>query len=61
MVVDGWLGRYSIYRRVVAYYQDSDGGESDAFDMRMPLSRDTERKHVREHGEEFRVGPEDVW
>lgn len=36
------------------------GGE-DAFDMRKPLDRDKERKHVRENGEEFRVSPEDVY
>ncbi|KAF1984173.1 acyl-CoA N-acyltransferase [Aulographum hederae CBS 113979] len=48
---------YSIYRRVVNYYNDS----TDAFDMRKPLSRDKERKTVRENGAECRVSPEDVW
>ena len=47
---------YSVYRRVVAYYKDC-----DAFDMRKPLSRDKEKLHVREGGEEFRVDPRDVW
>lgn len=60
---------YSVFRRVVMYYSDdpngtSDeggGGGEDAFDMRKPLDRDKERKHVRENGEEFRVSPEDVY
>jgi N-terminal acetyltransferase B complex catalytic subunit len=37
------------------------GGGEDAFDMRKPLTRDREREHVRENGEEFRVSPEDVY
>jgi N-terminal acetyltransferase B complex catalytic subunit len=48
---------YSVYRRVVDYYNDGE----DAFDMRKPLSRDKGRDTVREGGEEFRVGAEDVW
>lgn len=60
---------YSVFRRVVGYYAESleeeeehEGGEGeDAFDMRKPLSRDAERRHVREGGEEFRVAPEDVY
>ncbi|KAJ4366594.1 N-alpha-acetyltransferase 20 [Ascochyta clinopodiicola] len=48
---------YSVYRRVVDYYNDGE----DAFDMRKPLSRDTGRETVREGGEEVRVGAEDVW
>lgn len=60
---------YSVFRRVVRYYaesleEDEDLGEAggeDAFDMRKPLKRDRERRHVRENGEEFRVGPEDVY
>jgi N-terminal acetyltransferase B complex catalytic subunit len=56
---------YSVYRRVLDYYSDdladkSKDGE-DAFDMRKPLRRDGERKHVREKGEDFEVLPEDVW
>jgi N-terminal acetyltransferase B complex catalytic subunit len=56
---------YSIYRTVKEYYSDdptdpSADGE-DAYDMRKPLRRDKERKHVRENGERFEVMPEDVW
>lgn len=57
--------RYSVFRRVVNYYQDdptgmSDQGE-DAFDMRKPCSRDKDLIHVREDGENFLVNPEDVY
>ncbi|KAI9849687.1 MAG: hypothetical protein M1837_002813 [Sclerophora amabilis] len=55
---------YSVFRRVVGYYSDDPTGEADAedaFDMRKPLSRDKDRKHTREKGEEYRVSPEDVW
>jgi N-terminal acetyltransferase B complex catalytic subunit len=48
---------YSIYRRVVGYYND----DEDAFDMRKPLSRDKERKTVVENGEKVKVSPHDVW
>lgn len=48
---------YSVYRKVKDYYNDGE----DALDMRKPLSRDKERLHVREKGEEFVVSPEDVW
>jgi N-terminal acetyltransferase B complex catalytic subunit len=48
---------YSVYRRVVGYYND----ESDAFDMRKVLSRDVEKAHVRENGEDVHVDPGDVW
>jgi N-terminal acetyltransferase B complex catalytic subunit len=48
---------YSVYRRVCDYYNDGE----DAFDMRKPLKRDTERGTVREGGEEVRVTAEDVW
>jgi N-terminal acetyltransferase B complex catalytic subunit len=56
---------YSVYRRVLDYYSDdptdpTKDGE-DAFDMRKPLRRDRERKHVRENGENFEVDPSDVW
>jgi N-terminal acetyltransferase B complex catalytic subunit len=47
---------YSVFRRVVGYYDDN----SDAFDMRKPLSRDKERLHVREGGEEMRISPSEV-
>ncbi|KAF2747667.1 acyl-CoA N-acyltransferase [Sporormia fimetaria CBS 119925] len=48
---------YSIYRRVVNYYNDGE----DAFDMRKPCKRDVKRETVREDGENVRVNPEDVW
>ncbi|KAI5195183.1 acyl-CoA N-acyltransferase [Aureobasidium subglaciale] len=48
---------YSVYRRIVDYYNDG----SDAFDMRKPLARDVEGKTVREGGEEIRVDPGEVW
>jgi N-terminal acetyltransferase B complex catalytic subunit len=47
---------YSVFRRVVGYYDDN----SDAFDMRKSLSRDKERLHVREGGEEVRISPSEV-
>jgi N-terminal acetyltransferase B complex catalytic subunit len=57
--------RFSVFRRVVNYYSDDPTGLSgdgeDAFDMRKPLSRDKELKHIREKGEEFLVQPEDVY
>lgn len=37
------------------------GGREDAFDMRKPLDRDKERKHVRENGEDYRVSAEEVY
>ncbi|KAF2876932.1 acyl-CoA N-acyltransferase [Massariosphaeria phaeospora] len=48
---------YSVYRRVVDYYNDGE----DALDMRKPCKRDVGRKHVRENGENVRVSPNDVW
>ncbi|KAJ4286077.1 N-alpha-acetyltransferase 20 [Kalmusia sp. IMI 367209] len=48
---------YSVYRKVKDYYNDGE----DALDMRLPLSRDVERMHVREGGEAFEVLPQDVW
>lgn len=48
---------YSVYRRIVGYYND----DTDAFDMRKPLSRDKERKHVRADGEQCLVDPSAVW
>lgn len=49
--------RYSIYRRVIRYYNDNE----DAFDMRKPLKRDKNRKTVRANGENVRVPPSQVW
>lgn len=53
------INRYSVFRRVVGYYND----DSDAFDMRKPLARDKDRKHVRpdEVGVNVKVSPADVW
>jgi N-terminal acetyltransferase B complex catalytic subunit len=48
---------YSVFRRIVDYYNDG----SDAFDMRKPLKRDVGRNTVREGGEEVRVDPGEVW
>lgn len=56
---------YSVFRVVRDYYGDhaTDPTKSseDAFDMRKPMKRDTERQHVREDGENHKVDPEDVW
>lgn len=56
--------RYSIFRRVINYYNDDPtgrkGGE-DAFDMRKPLSRDKKLQHIRPDGENHRVNPEDLY
>ncbi|MCJ1314423.1 hypothetical protein MMC25_008105 [Agyrium rufum] len=55
---------YSIYRRVVDYYNDDPTGRGpgeDAFDMRKSLKRDKDGKHVRKNGENFHVMPEDVY
>lgn len=55
---------YSVFRRVVDYYNDDPAGRKageDAFDMRKPLSRDKKLKHIRTNGENFRVEPEDLY
>ncbi|KAI5453159.1 N-alpha-acetyltransferase 20 [Naganishia albida] len=57
---------YSVFRRVVGYYNGMEGvGNSpdqlDGFDMRKSMARDTDRKHVRSNGREVRVRPEEVW
>ncbi|KAI9738125.1 MAG: N-terminal acetyltransferase [Claussenomyces sp. TS43310] len=57
---------YSVYRRVLNYYNDDPtspdpNAEEDAYDMRRPCRRDKERKHIREKGEDFTVYPEEVW
>ncbi|KAF2756505.1 acyl-CoA N-acyltransferase [Pseudovirgaria hyperparasitica] len=48
---------YTVYKRVVNYYNDGE----DAFDMRKPLPRDKDKKHIRENGEDFHVDPSNVW
>lgn len=63
LLLTSWAHRYSVFRRVVDYYSDYSSDEStgeDAFDMRKPCSRDKKLEHVREDGENFRVGPEHV-
>lgn len=56
---------YSTYRTVVKYYSDDPTGNSkdgeDALDMRKPLDRDVEHKHVRDNGEDYLVDPDDVF
>ncbi|MBA7496468.1 hypothetical protein ES702_07076 [subsurface metagenome] len=55
---------YSVFRRVVDYYSDDVGGSmkgEDAFDMRIPLSRDKQKEHIRENGRDFPVTAEDVF
>ena len=55
---------YSVFRRVVDYYSDDVSGSmkgEDALDMRIPLARDKEKQHIREHGRDFRVMAEDVF
>jgi N-terminal acetyltransferase B complex catalytic subunit len=57
---------YSVYRKVLGYYSDdpsdptNEEGE-DAYDMRKPGKRDTERKHIRRDGENFEVEPHEVF
>jgi N-terminal acetyltransferase B complex catalytic subunit len=48
---------YSVYRRVVKYYND----DMDAFDMRKPLSRDKKKQTIRDGGKDIHVEPSDVW
>lgn len=55
---------YTVFRRVVDYYNDDPTGRKageDAFDMRKPLGRDKKGKHIRKNGENFRVEPEDLY
>lgn len=56
---------YSVYRRVLEYYSDDPTDPSkdseDAYDMRKPLRRDKDLKHVRKNGENFSVEPHEVF
>src|SRR5204863_8204196 len=55
---------YSVFRKVIGYYSDDPSGlgdGEDAFEMRKPLKRDKELKHIRMDGEKHEVMPEDVW
>ena len=51
------MQRYSVFRTVDDYYAD---GEA-AYDMRKPLSRDTQQKTVRANGKDVHVKPFQVW
>ncbi|KAI5793132.1 acyl-CoA N-acyltransferase [Geopyxis carbonaria] len=54
---------YSVYRRVVDYYNGSRPGDvdEDAYDMRKPMKRDKKQESVRENGRDFKVSPEEVY
>jgi N-terminal acetyltransferase B complex catalytic subunit len=57
---------YSVYRKVLGYYNDDPGDPSnedgeDAYDMRKPMKRDKSLRHIRKNGEDFEVDPQDVW
>lgn len=56
---------YSVYRKVLDYYSDdptdATKDSEDAYDMRKPLKRDKDRKHIRKNGENFEVDPNDVF
>lgn len=49
--------RYSVFRKVKDYYADG----CDAYDMRKAMTRDKDKKHIREKGEEVEVDPSEVW
>jgi len=54
---------YSVYRRVREYYGSIGPGgveDEDAYDMRKPLSRDTQRRSVRPNGKGILVSAADV-
>lgn len=57
LITDFPICSYSVYRRIIDYYN----GGSDAYDMRKPLKRDKNRKTVRANGENIRVDPSEVW
>ena len=54
-----------MYRRVLDYYIDDPIGPSkdaeDGLDMRKPLRRDKNLKHIRGNGDDLAVDREDVW
>ncbi|KAK8854690.1 hypothetical protein IAR55_003429 [Kwoniella newhampshirensis] len=57
---------YSVYRRVVDYYQGMEGvgstaDELDGFDMRKSMPRDTSGRYVRSNGRDILVSPDQVW
>ncbi|KAL1413641.1 N-alpha-acetyltransferase 20 [Vanrija albida] len=57
---------YSVFRRVVDYYNGMEGvgstrDELDGFDMRKSMPKDTDGTYVRANGREVLVSPEEVW
>lgn len=50
---------YVVYRRVVGYYTNYIGPDEDAFDMRIPLRRDSEKLSIKGHGEDNTIKAED--
>ncbi|WVR09510.1 hypothetical protein IAU60_006578 [Kwoniella sp. DSM 27419] len=57
---------YSVYRRVVDYYQGMEGvgssrDELDGFDMRKSMPKDTTHRYVRSNGRDILVSPDQVW
>lgn len=50
---------YVVYRRVLGYYTSSSGPDEDAFDMRIPLQRDTEKLSIKGHGLDNTIKAED--
>ncbi|KAL0233761.1 hypothetical protein PCE1_002267 [Barthelona sp. PCE] len=55
-----WYERlgYTMYRRVLDYYTEQDGGRNDGIEMRMSLSRDPEKKTQEPFGRDVR--PEEL-
>ncbi|EAL19646.1 hypothetical protein CNBG2740 [Cryptococcus deneoformans B-3501A] len=57
---------YSVYRRVVDYYNGMEGvgstrDELDGFDMRKSMPKDTAKRYVRPNGRDILVSPDQVW
>ncbi|TXT15567.1 hypothetical protein VHUM_00070 [Vanrija humicola] len=57
---------YSVYRRVVDYYNGMEGvgstrDELDGLDMRKSMPKDVDGSYVRANGREVLVSPEEVW
>ncbi|KAG5440536.1 hypothetical protein PCK2_000361 [Pneumocystis canis] len=52
---------YSVFRRVIKYYNGSKGDDEDALDMRKPLRRDKLKESIRENGDKIFVLPEDIY
>ncbi|TYJ52304.1 hypothetical protein B9479_007090 [Cryptococcus floricola] len=57
---------YSVYRRVVDYYQGMEGvgsnrDELDGFDMRKSMPKDINNRYTRPNGRDILVSPDQVW